>query len=386
MAPLQTQILSRIRETGSISFAEFMDAALYSPQHGYYASGKARIGREGDFTTAVSTGALFGRLLARQFSECWTMLGRPDAWGLAEQGAFDGRLACDILEALEIQDPPCFAATTLHLVEPFLGFQARQAVTLQRFHGKTCWHSELSDLPEFEGIHFSNELLDAFPVHKVRHNGSSWVEMCVTAHDDDFVWQEAPITCDALRKATADIPTQEAGFTTEVCLGHGAFFKDVAAKIRRGWLLTFDYGMSDWELAAPHRRDGTLTAYRAHERSAEVLATPGEQDLTAHVNFTAAARSALSAGFDFVGYTDQHRFFTGLVPLHFQDATQALSPAQQREMLQFRTLTHPQLMGTQFKALCLSKGVTPDLKPSGFTHAESTSAKLGIGRAAHELV
>ena len=210
--------------------------------------------------------------------------------------------------------------------------------------------------------------------------------MCVTAHDDDFVWQEAPITCDALRKATADIPTQEAGFTTEVCLGHGAFFKDVAAKIRRGWLLTFDYGMSDWELAAPHRRDGTLTAYRAHERSAEVLATPGEQDLTAHVNFTAAARSALSAGFDFVGYTDQHRFFTGLVPLHFQDATQALSPAQQREMLQFRTLTHPQLMGTQFKALCLSKGVTPDLKPSGFTHAESTSAKLGIGRAAHELV
>ncbi|NBV34183.1 MAG: hypothetical protein EBR81_10470, partial [Proteobacteria bacterium] len=127
-----------------------------------------------------------------------------------------------------------------------------------------------------------------------------------------------------------------------------------------------------------HRKDGTLTAYRDQKRHTDVLACPGEQDLTAHVNFTTATRSAISSGFSFVGYTDQHRFLTGLAPLHFRDATESLSMQQQREFLQFRTLTHPQLMGTQFKALCLSKGLTQNLLPSGFKHAEATSAQLQL--------
>ena len=378
MSPLKRQLLDRIRQSGPLSFADFMAAALYDPRHGYYASGKASIGREGDFTTSVSTGALFGRLLARQFSECWELLGRPESWILVEQGAFDGRLSCDILEALRVQNPPCFAATTLHIVEPFAQFQARQAATLLAFKDRVLWHSHPLDLPEFTGIHFSNELLDAFPVHKVRRQNGAWMELRVGEENDDFVLEIAPITGTDLCAATAAIPTKEEGFTTEVCLEHGAFFASAALKLRQGWMFVCDYGMADWELAAPHRKDGTLTAYRSQKRHADVLACPGEQDLTAHVNFTAATRSALSSGFSLVGYTDQHRFLTGLVPLHFHDTTEALSIQQQRELLQFRTLTHPQLMGLQFKALCLSKGINQTVLPSGFKHAQATSAQLQI--------
>ena len=378
MTPLKSQLLERIRQNGPLSFADFMAAALYNPLYGYYASGKARIGREGDFTTSVSTGALFGRLLARQFSEFWTMLGRPDNWLLVEQGAFDGRLSCDILEALSVQDPPCFEATTLHIVEPFPQFQVRQAETLTLFKHKVFWHSDVAELPEYHGVHFSNELLDAFPVHKVRRQNGVWTELRVAEENGGLVWQATPIRCTNLSEAAEAIPTTDEGFTTEICLEHREFFVNAASKLRHGWLLTCDYGMADWELAAPHRKDGTLAAYRDQKKHSDVLSCPGEQDITAHVNFTAATQSAIASGFSFVGYTDQHRFLTGLAPLHFQDATASLSIQQQRELLQFRTLTHPQLMGFQFKALCLSKGIAQSIRPSGFKHAGATSAQLQI--------
>jgi len=361
-----------------MSFADFMATALYDPLHGYYASGKARIGKEGDFTTSVSTGALFGRLLARQFAECWTMLGRPDEWLLVEQGAFDGRLSYDILEALSVQDPPCFEATRLHIVEPFSQFQVKQAETLILFKDKVVWHSDAAELPEYHGVHFSNELLDAFPVHRVRRQNGAWTELRIGEEDGALIWQAAPIIGTNLRDAAEAIPTTDEGFTTEICLEHRGFFVAAALKLLQGWLLACDYGMADWELAAPHRKDGTLTAYRDQKRHSDVLASLGEQDLTSHVNFTTATRSAIASGFSFVGYTDQHRFLTGLAPLHFHDATESLSMQQQREFLQFRTLTHPQLMGTQFKALCLSKGITQNLLPSGFKHAEATSGLLQL--------
>ena len=306
------------------------------------------------------------------------MLGRPGDWRLVEQGAFDGRLSCDILEALSVQDPPCFEATTLHIVEPFPQFQVRQAHTLDLFKDKVLWHSHAADLPEYNGVHFSNELLDAFPVHRVRRQNGLWTELRVGEENGDLVWQANPIHCTNLSEAAEAVPTKDEGFTTEICLEQRDFFVNTARKLHQGWLLTCDYGMADWELAAPHRKDGTLTAYRDQKRHSDVLAYPGEQDLTAHVNFTTASRSATSSGFSFVGYTDQHRFLTGLAPLHFQDATASLSIQQQRELLQFRTLTHPQLMGFQFKALCLSKGLAQNILPSGFKHAEATSAQLQI--------
>ncbi len=373
---LKRQLLDRISATGSLSFADFMAAALYDPFHGYYASGKARIGRSGDFYTAVSSGPLFGRLLARQFIQMWELLNRPAQWTLVEQGAFDGRLSADILEALRDFSPECLAATILRIVEPFSLFQSRQAATLRPFSSQVIWHRDVNALPLFCGVHFSNELLDAFPVHRVRRGPEGWEEMRVTSKEGSLQWQSAPINDGALKAAVTEIQVPEEPFLTEINLTHRPWLEALANRLQRGWILTFDYGMSSPELTAAHRKEGTAAAYRAHQRALDLLAEPGDQDLTAHVNFTAVVRTALKLGLSLATFTDQHRFFTGLAPLHFEDATAPISPAQQHELLAFRTLSHPQLMGFQFKVLCLSKEV--DRKISGAQYARNPAEALGV--------
>ncbi|RFC42200.1 MAG: MidA family [Verrucomicrobia bacterium] len=374
MPSLEHILSSRINAGGAISFSDFMEAALYDPLHGYYASAKARIGSSGDFATAVSSGPLFGRLLARQFHEMWDHLGRPGSWLLVEQGAFDGRLCADILEGLSNFAPECFAATSIALVEPFSLLQRRQADTLRSFQKKITWYRECSTLPVFTGVHYSNELLDAFPFHFLRSNASGWEELRVGASHAGFEFQPHPIREPALREAAASLPAREPGFITEISLQPKLWLRSLRQKLKTGWLLTFDYGMTQPELLSPHRKDGTASAYFAHQRQPSLLTNPGAQDLTAHVNFSATTRDALSEGWHLSGYTDQHRFFSGLAPLHFQDATERPTLQQQKELLAFRTLTHPQLMGSQFKAWCLSRGEMPKL--SGFKYGAGTLSSL----------
>jgi SAM-dependent MidA family methyltransferase len=172
------------------------------------------------------------------------------------------------------------------------------------------------------------------------------------------------------------LPETEIGFTTEVNLDCVPWLRQIHQKLREGWLFTFDYGMPQSELLAPHRKNGTLSAYRTHQREANPLANLGAQDLTAHVNFTAVARHAIDIGWQMAGYTDQHRFFTGLAPLHFRDGARKITMEEQKEILGFQTLSHPQLMGSQFKALCLSRSPLPTL--SGFQHAGSGVALLEL--------
>src|SRR5262249_18025154 len=142
------------------------------PLHGYYASGKARVGRGGDFFTNVSVGPLFGRLLARQFAEVWQNMGAPSEFTLVEQGAHQGQCAADVLAGLRDFAPDCFAATTLWIAEPFAELQKAQQQTLQAFPpSKIRWAGAVGDLPRFRGIHYSNELIDAFPVYRVVRRG-----------------------------------------------------------------------------------------------------------------------------------------------------------------------------------------------------------------------
>ena len=378
MPSLEQTLLSCIKASGPIPFADFMEAALYDPERGYYASGRARIGASGDFVTSVSAGPLFGRLLARQFREMWNHLGSPSSWLLVEQGAFDGRLCADILEALADFAPECYTATAVAIVEPFAQFQVRQAATLRGFQSKITWHRSCDSLPVFTGVHYSNELLDAFPFHILRRTQNAWQEMRVGAAASTFAFEPHAIEDPELREAADSLPALEAGFTAEVSLQPRNWLATLREKLTRGWLLTFDYGMTQDELLAPHRKNGTASAYRSHRRQDDLLSNPGEQDLTAHVNFTARTRDALAEGWQLAGYADQHRFFTGLASLHFRDATQKLTVLQQRELLAFRTLTHPQLMGHQFKAWCLSRGLDETL--SGFQFG---SAALGT-RGAEE--
>jgi SAM-dependent MidA family methyltransferase len=351
--PLTDSLREEIARRGPIPFRDFMARALYDPQHGYYGSGRARVGRGGDFFTNVSVGPLFGRLLARQFAEMWTRLGEPEEFALVEQGAHHGDFAADVLTTLRELVPACFAATTYWLVEPLAALRAVQQEKLATLaHGKARWAATLAELPLFVGVHFSNELPDAFPVHRVVRRGDHWLERAVDFHGGRFAFVDAPLSTDALPPALAQLPTVPPDYETEINLAAPAWIAEISTRLQRGYLLAIDYGFPRAEYYRPERNGGTLSAYANHQREPDPLARPGEIDLTAHVDFTSLAEAALTAGFDLAGFTDQHHFMVGLSQLHFTSDT-----ASAQEVRAFKTLMHPNLMGRSFHVLGLRKAI-----------------------------
>jgi SAM-dependent MidA family methyltransferase len=363
-APLTELIRSEIAAGGPMSFRRFMEQALYHAEHGYYASGKARIGRGGDFFTNVSVGPLFGRLLARQIAEMWRVLGTPAEFTIVEQGAHGGDLAADVLDGLRAMFPECHEAVRYEIVEPFPRLEARQRERLGAFAGKVQWMRGWEGMRIEAGVHLSNELPDAFPVHLVQWTGDEWRERMVTERDGQFVFVDGPATSDALGTACARIPGPlPEGYTTEVNLAAGEWIRDVAAVMTRGFVLAVDYGFPRHEYYVPTRTAGTLSAYANHRREADPLARPGEIDLTAHVEFDSVIEAATAAGLRLEGFTDQHHFMVGVGVAHFADGANA------SERRAFQTLMHPQFMGTAFKVAAFSKGVAAPVSLEGFLFA-----------------
>ena len=379
--PLTEILRDRIARAGSIPFRDFMDAALYHPEHGYYASGRARIGRGGDFFTSVSTGPLFGALLARQFAEMWTRLGEPAEFTLVEQGAHCGEFARDVLTALHEKAPACFAATRYHIIEPSEHLRVAQSETLGEFVAeKIQWFPTVDALPTFTGVHFSNELPDAFPVHAVAWDGSAWRENHVAIEGERFIFIEREITSAPLRAALAKLPPVPAGYRTEINLAALEWIGALAARLTRGFALVIDYGFSRAEYYRPERTTGTLTGYAQHRRVEDVLAAPGDTDLTAHVDFTALAERARDAGLRVAGFTDQHHFIVALGALHFP-ANIPDTADSRRELRAFKTLMHPQMMGRSFQVLALEKGVVSPALLTGLRFAREAHEALGLPAA-----
>jgi SAM-dependent MidA family methyltransferase len=351
--PLAARLRARIAAEGPITFAEFMRAALYDPEHGYYASGRAAIGRKGDFITSVSVGPLFGRLLARQFGMWWEELGRPADFTLVEQGAHDGRLAADLLEGLRAQNPACFAAARYVAIEPSPRWRAKQAEQLAAFAEKTSWVSEPGELRDLTGVAFSNELLDAFPVHRIRREGGTWRERHVALEGEAFTWHDGDLSSHALREHLAQLPPASDGYETEVNLFTAPWTRSSAAALRRGYLLVIDYGYERAEYYRPERAHGTLSGYAAHGRADDFLARPGEIDLTAHVDFTTLLETAETEGLRLAGFTDQHRFLASLGAAYFTSSGTEANRAQ--ELRAFKTLMHPELLGAAFKVVWFTK-------------------------------
>jgi SAM-dependent MidA family methyltransferase len=352
-----------------------MDAALYHPEHGYYTSGRAGIGRGGDFFTSVSVGPLFGTLLARQFAEMWERLGEPREFSIVEQGAHRGEFARDVLTALRANSPACFAATRYQIIEPSDALRSAQHATLGEFAAH--WSPTLDALPAFTGVHFSNELLDAFPVHAVAWDGSVWREIHVVLDGGRFVFTDLPVTSAPLRAALAQLPPVPAGYRTEINLAALTWIDALATKLTRGFALVIDYGFPRADYYRPERTTGTLTGYARHRRVDDLLAAPGETDLTAHVDFTALAGRALAAGLRVGGFTDQHHFIVALGALHCP-ATIPDTPASQRELRAFKTLMHPQMMGRSFQVIGFEKSVASPIPLTGFRFASAASKALGL--------
>ncbi len=349
MDVLSAIIRAETAASGSIPFRRFMELALYHPQHGYYTSGRARVGRAGDFFTNVSVGSLFGRLLARQFAELWQMLGQPAEFTIVEQGAHGGDFAADALAGLRSFAPECFEATRYRIVEPSAALREMQRGLLAEFAQRVEWCESQAMLPRWTGVHFSNELVDAFPVHVVMWDGSVWVEKHVAWGSEGFHFVDQPLASPELAAACAAIPTPLAGTITEVNLAAAQWLAETAARMERGYVLLVDYGWPREEYHSPTRTTGTLSAYANHQRVENPLTRPGEIDLTAHVNFSALADAARLAGLELAGFTDQHHFMVGLGEAHFTDGQNAA------DIRAFQTLMHPQFMGLAFKVAAFAQ-------------------------------
>ncbi|MEI8234019.1 MAG: SAM-dependent methyltransferase [Verrucomicrobiota bacterium] len=373
MSSLAEILRAEIERGGPMPFRRFMERALYDPAHGYYAGGLAAIGREGDFFTSVSVGPLFGRLLAVQFEEMWERLGRPARFDLVEQGGAGGEFAGDVLQAAEAW-PEFAAALCYRLVEPFPANAARQRERLAGAAGRVTWHASLEALPRFTGVHFSNELVDAFPVHRVVFRGGAWRERYVAADTQGrFCWEDGPLSSPQLLAFLPHLPALE-GYETEVNLDAPAWLEAVAARLERGYILLADYGFARADYYLPERAGGTLCGYRQHRRCDDPLADPGQQDLTAHVDFTTLAERGQAAGLALAGFTDQHHFLAALGRRVFPDVTdpRELTPQRRKEMRAFAALMHPGLMGGCFQFLAFARGVAAALE--GYALAANPAA------------
>lgn len=364
LSRLEALIRSEIAECGPLPFSRFMELALYEPADGYYASGRASIGRGGDFFTSVSVGPVLGRMIAGQVVEMWQAMGEPRGFRIVEQGANDGRLAADILDALADTD---LAAASYTIVEPLGTLHQRQRELL----GKRTvdWVADADDLPEFDGIHLSNELFDALPFDIVESDGKAWRELRVAAAMDGFVFERAG--------AVEGPETRAAGFRREIRRGQETLLAKLAARMRSGFVLALDYGMTGTELLEPHLSDGTMACYHAHRRDTSPLECVGLKDITAHVDFSALARGAMDQGFEIAGYTDQHRFLVGASSAYLLSIDgRPPGPAELKTLRSLKMLLHPETMGTRFKALLLAKGTAAGTLPSGFRHQRPLDALL----------
>jgi SAM-dependent MidA family methyltransferase len=363
------KLVEFIRETilrdGPVTFAWFMEQALYHPAHGYYSSGRSAIGRRGDYFTNVSVGLLFGRMLAFQFREMWETLGRPAAFTIVEQGAHSGEFAADVLTAAHGEMPEFAGALRYRIVEPFAVLRSRQSERLGSFAEQVTWSESLENLEPFCGVHFSNELLDALPVHLIRRaNGGDWHERYVAFDRGELAFVDGALSSPRLRDAVSALPPLPADYETEISFAAADLVAAAAAKLSRGYILAVDYGHSRAEYYAPERSTGTVRCYAQHRVVESPLSHLGCADITAHVEWTSIADSAVSAGLRVDGFTDQHHFLTGIL-----SAFPAAITGDEKARRALQTLLHPALLGSTFKVLCVSRDAPADTTLSGFKFA-----------------
>ena len=358
-----------------------MELALYCPNCGYYEREEDNIGRRGDYYTSVSVGSLFGELLAFQFAE-WL---EQDGMRIVEAGAHGGDLARDILGWMQEHRPELYTRLEYWIVEPSEARQRWQRPKLADYGNKVRWVKGLEGLTSrasphppgsrpdaLRGIVFSNEFLDALPVHRLGWDAKAraWFEWGVTLHAGRFVWSQIPHGAsehsrqepiDAFlpshfQLATADglMDVLPDGFTVELCPAAEQWWREAAVALGCGKLLVLDYGLTAEEFFAPERKEGTVRSYHRHLSSGDVLANPGEQDITAHVNFTAIRAAGESAGLKTESFLTQAQLLTSIAARTWEDEG-VFGEWTAERIRQFQTLTHPEHLGRAFRALVQSR-------------------------------
>lgn len=345
-----------------IPFARFMEQALYHPDYGYYVSTRARIGKQGDFFTSSSVHSCFGHLIARQLEQLWQLLGSKD-FVVAEQGAGEGHLAIDILDAVREEFPAFYARLRYRVVEISEEARQRQEQTLRRHldAGRLDW-CRLDDLKGMRGCLLSNELVDAFPVHLVQTVAGRLREVYVVNQEEHFAEElRAPSTPQLVEYFEQLGITPAEGNRCEVNLAARDWMAQVAEILDEGFVLTIDYGYPAKDLYAPERHAGTLLCYHKHQTNENPYQHIGCQDITAHVDFTTLQDVGLRHGLEPVYFGHQYQFLMGLGFLELLMELQNLETdpikAQALRMSMKRLILPEAGMGESFKVLIQGKGV-----------------------------
>jgi SAM-dependent MidA family methyltransferase len=307
---LVARIAAEIEAGGPMTFARFMELALYDPVEGYCSSPVDRPTRMGDFLTAPELDPLFGRALGRQIAEVWRRLDRPADFGVREYGAGGGALAAAILGGLS-RDEPSLARTVRY--EPIEHNTHRVRELRDRLELAGLGGAIAEPAGPFVGVVLANEFLDALPVHRVvgRADGALG-ELYVDVRDGQFVEVEGDPSTEALgARLVADGVALAPGQRAEVRLADEQWVAAVSRDLRAGVAIVVDYALRADELYAPSRQDGTLVAYLGHRAHTNPFRSVGRQDLTAHVDLTALSAAATTAGLDVLGETTQAEFLVG---------------------------------------------------------------------------
>lgn len=361
---LTNHIRQQIDQSGGwISFAQFMELALYAPGLGYYSAGAAKFGGSGDFTTAPEMTPLFGRTLARQIG---AVLAHTDG-NILEFGAGSGKLALDILLELERRGE---LPRRYYILDLSPDLRERQWQTFQQYGLHLLplveWIDELPQ--QFSGAMIGNEVLDAMPAHLVALNQHGWHERGVCNGTGSFEWQDRPLSDAALKAICGGIDAAPP-YQTEISLTNRAFIRSLAECLRQGLILLIDYGFGASEYYHPQRNQGTLMCHYRHHAHGDAFFLPGLQDITVHVDFTAVAQTAIDHGLDLHGYTTQAHF---LLNAGISDLLLQLDPTDLQRYLPHASaaqkLLNPAEMGELFKVLALSRSL--DIQLNGFSNGD----------------
>jgi SAM-dependent MidA family methyltransferase len=350
---LRARIISEIEDSGGwIGFERYMELALYAPGLGYYSGGSAKLGKDGDFTTAPEMTPLFGRTLARQLAELFPQCGPQ----VMEFGAGSGKLARDILRELNEIGAP---AASYQIVELSGELRQRQQQTLAGF-AQVQWRDQMPE--SFAGIVIGNEVLDAMPVRLLSRQAQGWLERGVCMADGELAFADRPLAAEDLANLLPQIPDADElpeGYLTEVHPLARAWTASVCAMLRQGAVILIDYGFPAREYYLGQRSQGTLMCHYRHHSHDEPFYLPGLQDITAHVDFTDIARAGLKSGADLLLYTSQANF---LLAAGLPQLLATVSPDDHVRYLSManvvQKLTSPAEMGELFKVLVLGRGIS----------------------------
>jgi len=362
---LRRFILSRIEKGGPIPFSQFMEWCLYHPEFGYYQSKGVTIGKQGDYYTSPSVSPLFGHLIAKQLFQMAEILG-GESFDVVEMGGGRGFLCEDILDWAKKSFPAFYQHLRYHLIEPSpLSLkEQRERLREKEREGRVFWIDPkkfVEGTVQIQGCFLSNELIDAFPVHRVILDRGVLKEIYVTHRNGQFEEQCGELSDSRIASYfhSMDNPLEE-GHKAEVNLLALEWMERVARCLQRGFVLTIDYGYLADEIYGPGRREGTLLCYFQHQTSKNPYERLGEQDITSHVNFTSLIRKGEEVGLRFTGLVPQYRFLIGLGILgQIETLGKQLSELDGLKLrLSLKSLIEPEMgMGEVFKVLVQHKGI-----------------------------